>query len=383
MKPLRVAVVANFIEPFNFNQRVLHGVAPYARMHGWELYQYQVNGRESLAKSLDGVDAVLHGVHPHEHNEIFLKSRLPMVGWSASMPETPWPRVLTDDVSVGRMTAEHFLERGFRQFAFYSNISANWVGQRQAGFVARIEAANYSVHLGLNGYPGPAQDDVNAWLKPLPSPLAIMTADNISSTMVITACRTLSRTIPDDVAIAAVNNDDLFCEISDPPLSAVPLQTEQIGYEAATLLARLIDGKRRGCPHVVLVPPGELVVRRSSDALAFSDPDVVEAMKFIKGHFSSGVATKEVVAHIGVSRGTLDAKFQTLLGRSISSEIRRMSIEKARQLLSTSELPMPAVARYSGFSSARQFSETFHHSTGQTPTGYRRHFRIGAKTRDT
>jgi transcriptional regulator GlxA family with amidase domain len=82
-----------------------------------------------------------------------------------------------------------------------------------------------------------------------------------------------------------------------------------------------------------------------------------------------------------VSRGTLDAKFQAHLGRTIAAEIRRMAIEKAKQLLSTSELPMPIVARHSGYSCARQFSESFRHSTGQTPTDYRRQFRIGAKTK--
>jgi LacI family transcriptional regulator len=379
MKSLRVVVVADFIEPFNFNQRVLHGVAPYARMHGWELYQYHIKDKSRVANALDGADAVLHGVHNWEEEPVFRRTKLPMVGWSASITKTKWPRVLTDDTRVGTMVAEHLLARGFRQFAFYSENGGQWMGHRRDGFAAKILAGGGEVSLNPNDLK-PKFKDVVAWLSKLPTPLGVMTADNLASTTIIQACRALARKIPDDVAVVAVNNDDLFCEISDPTLSAVPLQTEQIGFEAATLLAQLIEKKE--VPHTVLVQPGELVVRRSSDAMAFSDLDVVEAMKFIKAHFSTGVATKQVVAHVGVSRGTLDTKFQAMLGRTVASEIRRLSIEKAKQLLSTSELPMPAVARHSGFSSARQFSETFHHSTGQTPTGYRRQYQIGAKSRD-
>jgi len=377
MRPLRVVVVADFIEPHNFNQRVLHGVAPYARLHGWELSQYQIRGPESVHASIQNADAVLHGVHPHESNPIFEKTRLPMVGWSAAITKTKWPRVLTDDIAVGRKVAEHFVARGFRHFAFYSDTGGMWVGHREEGFTLRAKQAGGSVYVNRNETPGWKQEDVNAWVASLPTPVGLMTANNLASTAIIAACRATQRTVPDDVAIVAVNNDDLFCEISDPPLSAVPLQTDQIGFESAMLLAQLIE-KTKGVPHIVRVQPGELVVRRSSDAMAFSDPDVLEAVRFIKSHFSAGVATKQVVSHLGVSRGTLDTKFRETLGRTIASEIRRMSIEKAKQLLSTSELPMPTVARHSGFSSARQFSETFHQSTGQTPTGYRRQYRIGA-----
>jgi LacI family transcriptional regulator len=127
------------------------------------------------------------------------------------------------------------------------------------------------------------------------------------------------------------------------------------------------------------VPPGELIVRRSSDMLVFDDPAVVSALRFIKLHDGQAIGTKQVVDHVGLSRVTLDARFVESTGGTVAALIRARRIEQAKQLLSTSDFPMPTVARHAGFSCARQLSKTFHHVTGQTPTDYRRQFRIGLR----
>ncbi len=53
------------------------------------------------------------------------------------------------------------------------------------------------------------------------------------------ACKTVDLRVPEEVAVIGVDNDDLVCELSDPPLSSIALNTERGGYEAAELLDRL------------------------------------------------------------------------------------------------------------------------------------------------
>jgi len=366
---MRVLVVANFF--MSYNRSILHGAASYARLHKWTL-TYTDARWGTAAERLKEIDALLLGVHDFETDSDWLKSKLPRVGWSASQAKTPWPRVLTDNIAVGHRVAEHFLASGYRHFAFCPNWHGIWSTSRLEGFQSRLQAAGYSVAVA------PAGADVTAeWLKTLSLPCGLMVSRDSSVEAVLAECSRASLRVPEDVAIVGVGNDELVCEITDPPLSSVPHQSEQIGYQAAAILDRLVHDRSYKPPEITLIPPGELVVRRSSDAMVFDDPMLVEAMRFIKANQSETIGTKQVVSHVGTSRVTLDTKFMAAMGMTVAAVIRRMRIDKAKLLLSSSDLPMPAVARHSGFSCARQLSKTFHHYTGHTPTGYRRLFMLG------
>jgi LacI family transcriptional regulator len=163
--------------------------------------------------------------------------------------------------------------------------------------------------------------------------------------------------------------------MTDPPLSSVALQADRIGYEAGSLLSQLLRGQRPP-KRPVLIPPGDLMVRRSSDTVAISDPMVAIALLFIRQHLPEQAGVKQLLAQVAVSRSNLDARFRRALGRTAAEEIRRARIGQAKHLLSASDMPMPEVAKFAGFSCARQLSETFHHETGMTPTAYRRQFRL-------
>ena len=47
----------------------------------------------------------------------------------------------------------------------------------------------------------------------------------------------------DEIAVVGVDNDNLVCELSSPPLSSIALSVERAGYEAADLLDKLMAGK--------------------------------------------------------------------------------------------------------------------------------------------
>jgi transcriptional regulator GlxA family with amidase domain len=51
-------------------------------------------------------------------------------------------------------------------------------------------------------------------------------------------------------------------------------------------------------------------------------------------------------------------------------------VDLAKQLLCSTDLPMPIIARRSGFSEAKQLSQVFRSLVGMTPTSYRARFRL-------
>jgi LacI family transcriptional regulator len=183
------------------------------------------------------------------------------------------------------------------------------------------------------------------------------------------------------VAIVGVDNDDLLCELARPPLSSVIVPAERIGFEAASLLDRFLQGGRcRPTPPPLLLPPPGVFIRRSSDVLSIGDVVVAAAIRFIRDQSHRPIQVGDVLDAVSVSRRLLERRFRARLDHSVWDEIRQAHLRKAKALLSGTELPMSEVAVNSGFSESKQLSVVFRHETGMTPTQYRGRFRSHGRT---
>jgi LacI family transcriptional regulator len=189
---------------------------------------------------------------------------------------------------------------------------------------------------------------------------------------VLEACRTSGLRVPEDIAVLGVDNDEIMCELTTPPLSSIEQGAKSVGYGAAALLDRLMAGKqvRRLCHSVA---PKGVIVRRSTNVLAIGDSDVAAAMAYIHEHACDPASVGDVLAAVGVSRSTLNVRFRAALGSTIHKEIRRVQIAKARELIATSDLPLKQVALVCGFVHVHYMTALFHRHTGWTPAEYRKH----------
>jgi LacI family transcriptional regulator len=194
------------------------------------------------------------------------------------------------------------------------------------------------------------------------------------------ACRQSEVAVPEEVAILGVDNDDLLCELARPSLSSVAVPGEAIGFEAAALLDRMLRrGRGEARPGTrkppLLLPPRQVVTRRSSDILAVDDPYVAEALGVIRRRSGRATSVDDVVDLVPLSRRSLERRFRNCLGRGVWEEIRRVQVERAKELLAGTELPMSAVAAAAGFSESKQLSVVFRQETRMTPTAFRRQTR--------
>jgi len=80
----------------------------------------------------------------------------------------------------------------------------------------------------------------------------------------------------------------------------------------------------------------------------------------------------DVVDQIGVSRRTLERRLSRALGRSISSEITRCRLERAKRLLLETDLPSYRVAAGAGFGTIKTFNRVFRRAVGVSPQRFRR-----------
>src|SRR5205807_2039185 len=145
----------------------------------------------------------------------------------------------------------------------------------------------------------PIDRHVHRWLRRLPKPIGIFAASDIWGMQLSEACRQAHLRVPEDVALLGGGNDDLQCELARPMLSSVVLPTQEIGREAASLLERLLSGAKPP-KRPVLLPPTGIAVRRSSEALAFADADLVAAVHFIRSHGHLPLCVADVLREVPV-----------------------------------------------------------------------------------
>jgi len=300
---------------------------------------------------------------------------------SARIPCVNFPTVTADLRAAARLAVEHLLDQGFRHFGYFAPLGLSYVEIHYQSFVERLAEAGLSCSLfaARRGRSPRAawrrrQDDLRRWLEGQPKPVAVLTWTSDRGREVLYACRALGLLVPEQVAVMGGDEDSLLCETCNPSLSGVALTSERIGYEAAALLDRLLHGEP--CPaDPILIAPPPVVVRQSTDTLAVEDRDLARAIAFIRMHAAGPIQVNDVLREVSVSRSWLERRFQESLGRSPAEEIRRVHLDRAKQLLADTELPVPQVASASGFSSREYLAYAFKQATGLTPREFRRRVR--------
>jgi LacI family transcriptional regulator len=369
-----------------FNRGCARGIASYARVnaswifHAIDLIPAQV---PLLArKSLSGVIGVLVD---DVLGEAVCSLSVPVVNVAKLHSRMDLPRVDHDDVAIGRLAAQHLLDRGFRSFGFAGLPVLPYSLDRERGFVETVRAAACDVSVlrlvtqkealrNASGWPD-EDSHVGEWIARLPKPCGVMICSDWHGWKVAEVCRDLGLRVPEDIALIGVDNDEPWCSLSHPPLSSVVINSERIGYEAAALLHQLIDHADIAPPPPKEIPPINVITRRSSDTVAIEDPDVAAAARFIRDHAHEVIRVDEVLEAVPTSRRSLERRFKRIVGRTIGDEITRVHIERAKELLTRTELPMPQVAHLAGFTNSKRFSESFHRETGLSPTAFRDKYR--------
>ncbi len=326
------------------------------------------------------LDGLIAHIFTLDLAEALVRLRKPVVNVSGVLPDLKIPRVMADHEQVGRLAAEHFLDRGFRHFGFFGYKDHAFSKGRETGFRRAVERAGFRYFSYLSDDPLRPEptglwrwdDDLEQWLVGLPRPVAVLSSHDIQGVQLSEACHRAGLLVPDHVALLGVDDDDLFCKVARPPLSSVALPGERIGFEAARMLEDLLSrrGKRSRLRTVLLPSPG-VMTRQSSDVLAIEDEDVATAVRFIRNHAFKSMGVADVLAAVATSRRSLERRFRKAFRRGVSEEIRRVRMERAAALLSGTEMPIAQVASNSGFSEAKHLSTVFRRESGLTPTEFR------------
>jgi LacI family transcriptional regulator len=223
------------------------------------------------------------------------------------------------------------------------------------------------------GRPGNWEHETEAiarWLRRLPRPVGIMACYDIRGQQVLEACRRIGVAVPDEVAVIGVHNDDLLCDLCDPPLTSVIPNARRAGYEAAALLDRMMRGSTVP-PLLISIEPIGVATRQSTDVVAVNDRQVSAAARFIRDHACEGLGVAEVLKAVPMSRTVLERRFKQLLGCTPHEHILNVRLGHVKTLLASTDLPLAQIAERTGFEHVEYLSVAFKRVTGLTPSAWR------------
>ena len=372
--------MALLIETANaYGRGLLKGVVAYVREHEpWSVYLPEQGWGDKPSFDLKKykVDGIIARIETPLIARVLKGIRVPIVDVSSSrlIPSLPWFE--NDYQAIAKLAFDHFLCRGFKRFAFCSDKRYKWAELLSAQFTSCVRSSGFPcyIHVPMKPKPFGSDEEINdiiAWVKKLPKPIAIMGCNDFRARQVLEACRREDISVPDEVAVLGEDNDEVFCDLSEPPLSSIVQNSKRIGYEAAACLSRLMKGEIASSQGV-FIPPIEIVTRQSSDVLAIEDRTVVQAVRFIREHACEGINVKDVLKAVPHSRRLLESRFKKLLGRTPHEEILHIQISRIKQLLVESELSMERIAEKSGFAYVEYMSVAFKRVIGMPPSEYRR-----------
>lgn len=279
-----------------------------------------------------------------------------------------------DDLAIGRLAANHLISRGYRNFAFVGRRDAHYAKQRLEGFQSVVGDVpiyweEFRDWRQYDEYWRDPDEDMMDWLLGQPKPLGIFTAHDPTGRHVLEAAAQANLDVPFVVGVVSANDDESVCEMARPALSSIRLPWRKIAAEVMLTLEALWAGNSPTGP--VLISSLEIVARGSSSFEAVSDILVRRSMQSLISQIASIKSVEDWATQSGVSRRVFERRFQAALGRSPLAMIQMQRIERAKILLSTTEIPISLIAERCGYQSNERLSVNFRALTGMSPANYR------------
>jgi LacI family transcriptional regulator len=365
-----------------WSRGILRGFTAVAHEQGWNLLHYVPSSDLDWLARVWSPAATVIGPEPGLGWPASLRSGI-AVSVNADRTGDGIASVCLDEEQIGRVALEHLMERGLRQVSTFRFDKSPFAVAREDAFHRAAVARGARVEPGW-WVPGPdpsrAIEDpaaIATWLRALHKPCGVFAPCDAWGRVVARYARATDLRIPEDISIVGVDNDTLECELTLPPLSSVVVPWQSVGRQAARLLSLALAGQDIAGRRAVIAP-AHVMTRRSSDALTIEDPIVARAVRWIHQQANGSLTVPAVARAVATSRRRLERRFHAVLGRTVLEEIRRVRVENARRLLSTTTHDLTNIARLTGFTSAALLSVAFHREIGLPPGAYRRRVRAAS-----
>jgi LacI family transcriptional regulator len=351
-----------------------------ARARGWRLFNVKYHFNR-LPSGVVPQGALVDCLPDHELVLKWRRSGIPVVrlGLLPHPDDVLVPAVLPDQAAEGRLAADHFHERGFRDVGYVGNDPWSEKQLLFEGFRARAESLGMVCHLTrfrhINGETNEdkrarQEREFAAWLRGVTKPLGLLVSGIARAVTQCSWADVAGFSVPDDVAVLSIGNMPGISESTIPTISTVELDHEGLMHSACNLLARMMAGEP--VPKApAMISPREVVERESTNVLATTDAAVAVALRYMQNHLQQDLSVEMIAEQAGLSSRQLVRRFQKALHRSVTDETLRQRLEETKRLLRSTDIRIIDIAPMVGFHSTTYLHRAFRRAFGQTPEDYR------------
>ena len=376
----KIAVSLNLDRSLMRYTLIYQGIQDYAEQHtDWSIFwdHYPETKLNKCSENGEKVyDAVIGRIKKNTYKET-QRLGIPCVNlWYNSLLQKEIPSSLIDFREVGKLTARHLINRGFKKITvidFKDTSSLHFVEGiksvlKPLGYTHKFLRYNRVSTESAKGWEK-QQDAFEEWFKNWTYPMAI--ASSMPLITIPTFCKSKGLKIPEDVAIVMAGAESGICETIKPLITTIDTNYHQTGYEAARLLHRIFKDEDQQIEHVYTKPKG-VIARQSTDTYATEDEIVKKALRFIADNIDKEIQVLDVVHEVCLSKSTLEKRFKASTGTTIKEEINRLRLICAQRILTDKNVRIKDVHRRSGFSSALHMRRVFQKNLGMSPGEYRK-----------
>lgn len=356
---------------------LIKGISRFTNSRGgWRFYQVPPAIRDNprhIAKIVNlvhdmDIDAIF-GQWKGIDVSIARRLGIPIVLYQRMEMIKGFPIVHCDNDAVGKMAADFFMRYGNMHLTFCGFKGVVWSDERIRAYIASVgEGIVPGFYANDNGEDWMAMRD---WLLNLPKPVGIFCCNDVNAKMLIEVCISNGLRIPEDVSVLGVDNDSFTCNITSPTISTIELDFERIGYQVGQYINDSLEtGKRNS--NIILHNPVGIVERESTPSLQISDEYVKKIVDYMKTHFTEDIGVSDIIRDIPLSRRSVELHFRKVYGeRTIYRVLLEMRVEKMKELLVRTDLPVFNAALMSGFKDNTNINRVFRSIVGYSPKEYR------------
>ncbi len=362
-------------------RRFLNGFVKYADTQGGCIFypmshlisQTRDNSIEiiKLAKKfkVDAIIGLWHNINVEEAKKL----NIPIFLRTYKKVYDEFPMLTGHYKEFGAYAARFFIEQRFSNYAFIGMKDIIWSISRHEGYSEQIANS-----LRTTTYRYDVEDfndeigEITKWLRTLPKPVALLACNDFMARQVTEICQMEGISIPDEISLLGVDNDEFMCNISSPTLSSIKLNFEKHGYEIAESLFQMVSQKKTWPARIAVEAIG-VVERMSTKRRIISDQYIRDIVDFITRNYTQEIDISRLTSFIPLSRRAIEMKFKKeMYPYTITSYIMKLRLEHFCNLLETTDLPISTAADRSGFIDSSNFSTIFRKYKGMTPSEYRK-----------
>ena len=352
------------ITPISY--RRIGGVSRFAKDHDWMLTIHDRLGGLPPSTDYDGILVTLRADEKAVgYVKKMMKRGIPAVDLTIQRPHTRMPRVISDHRQIGALAGEHFKERGFRNFAWFST---GWTHVHELRFGGLADSLGTPPQKWMSSN----DSEIAKILSAAKTPTAVLAYDETDAVRLLHVCLASGISVPDDIAILSIGDDPLVTDNQPVPISCIRQNLSRGGFAAAALLDRLMKGGKQPAGPILIRPRG-IIVRRSTDTVADDNPLIRRVLLFIRDNLHRPFGAEQIADALNESRSRLDKTCTARFGQSLGKVILAHRLDEAKRLLLKSDLNIDEIAARTGFCASNYLIKKFKNAFGTTPLQWKKH----------